>query len=103
LESESGRTMVQENEIVMLVLGLGVLVFIMQSQRRLRMIPHRRTLLLSYVTLLIAWTSTVLEGFVFPHALNIVEHSCYMISMFIMLLWCYSVTNGDRSSKGAEP
>jgi len=91
--------MLQENEVVMLASGCAVFLFAIAQRSQLQRIPHWRTLFAAYGLLLLAWTATVLEGFVLPDALNLVEHSCYAAGALSLAVWCWHL--GARL-RGAE-
>lgn len=77
-----------ENEIVMLLLGTGVTVFLLLNVSKIKEIDNYKYLLTSYFILLLAWVSTVVEGLFFQSALNVLEHICYALSMLVLLWWC---------------
>jgi len=81
--------MVQENEIIGLLLGVGILIFILANRSRLVNLPAVRILLASYYILLAAWVLTVLEGFFWGQAINLVEHVCYALSAVLIAVWCW--------------
>ena len=81
--------MVQENEVVMLLLGVGVLVFILANRKRLADLPSVEILLVGYYLLLAGWLLTVLEGFFWGEVLNIVEHGLYAASAILVAAWCW--------------
>ena len=92
---------IQENEVVMLALGIGVFCFGYASRRSLVRIPDWPMLGLAYVGLLVAWTATVLEGFWLPTILNFVEHACYAVSTILVAAWCRRAASGRQ--RGAAP
>ncbi|MCF8024638.1 MAG: hypothetical protein K9K82_04015 [Desulfobacteraceae bacterium] len=81
--------MIQENEIVMLALGLGVYFFVVAYQPRLERIFEWKLLRLSYLLLLAAWIFTILEGFFLPRTFNIAEHLGYASSTAVLAVWCW--------------
>ena len=83
--------MLQENEIIRLLLGLGVLVFVIASRSRLRRVPAWSVLSAAFAVLLIGWIITILEGFIWESALNYIEHLCYAGSAVFLLVWCWRV------------
>lgn len=84
--------MLQENEVVMLLLGFGILLFITVSIREIKRIYAWNILIFSYLWLLTGWIFTVLEGFFLENFLNILEHVSYALSALIMMLWCWKIT-----------
>ena len=83
--------MVQENEVILLLLGLGVLIFALANRERLEELPAVRLLAAGLYLLLAAWVLTILEGFFWPRALNLLEHGCYAASAALQAAWCRQV------------
>ena len=88
--------MIQENEIVMLILGIGVLIFIHINRSKLKRIPSLKMLVLGFYMLLAGWAMTVMESFFWGVLLNYLEHIFYTIGSFFVAAWCWKVF---RSSK----
>lgn len=80
--------MIQENEIVMLMLGFGVFIFTLAYKIRIKRIPEWRFLMAGFYFLLTAWFLTVLESFFWNNLLNHLEHLSYACSSTLMLIWC---------------
>lgn len=83
--------MAQENEVILLLLGLGVLIFALANRERLAKLPAVRLLAAGLCLLLAAWVLTILEGFFWPTALNLAEHGCYAASASFNAAWCWQV------------
>lgn len=83
--------MIQENELIMLVLGLGLYFVVAAYKTQFRLIPGWNILLFAYRILLAAWFFTVLEGFFLAGAFNLLEHFCYAGSAVMMVFWCRRV------------
>jgi len=90
-----------ENEIVMLLLGVGVLIFILGSRPRLKDLPASNILITGFYLVLAGWVLTVIEGFFLPEDsfryefLNYLEHICYAISSVFVAVWCWKVFGGS--------
>jgi hypothetical protein len=80
--------MVQANELILFLFGLGGLVFLLYSNARLKNLRELALLLYGFYFLLAAWALTVAEGFVWPRTLNVLEHLAYLASAVMILLWC---------------
>lgn len=91
--------MVQENEIVLLILGIGVLVFVLGNRQRLQKIPASNFLLSGYYMMLAGWFLTVLEGFFLSNLINYLEHICYAASSIITSLWFLNVFGYGKVEK----
>ena len=83
-----------ENEVVMLSLGVGVLVFILGNRARLKNLPASNILFAAFYMLLAGWIVTVLEGFFWEEILNHIEHTCYAVSSIFVMIWCWKVFGG---------
>ncbi len=83
--------MIQENEVIMLLIAVGVLIFALISRPRLNRLPASRTLFAAFYVRLLGWVLTVLEGFVLGETLNLLEHGCYAISVTLLAAWCWQV------------
>lgn len=90
--------MIQENEIVMLILGLGVLIFVLGKRSQLKRFPSSGMLILGFYLLLAGWALTVLEGFFWEPFLNYLEHTCYAIGMVSVAAWCSKVFGSGKEA-----
>lgn len=93
--------MVQENEVIMLLLYIGVLIFIQANRSRLLdQIPSNRTLLAGFYFLVVSSFLTVLEGLLWGDELNLLEHGCYAASAILIAVWCWQVfVQGPKEDK----
>jgi hypothetical protein len=87
-----------ENEVVMLLIGVGVLIFIVGSRARLKSLPASNLLISGFYVLLASWTVTVLEGFFWEGVLNYIEHGCNAVSAVFVALWCWKVFGSGRET-----
>ena len=88
--------MIQENEAIQLLLGVGALVFILVNRRRLRDRPGSGALQGAVVLMVGGWACTVLEGYLWPAALNLLEHACYLGASALVLVWILASRRGAR-------
>jgi len=91
--------MIEQNEVVMLVLGLGVLIFVLGNYPQLKRFPCAKILVAGFAVLLAGWVLTVLEGFFLPGLLNFLEHICYAISTVLLATWTWFVFRQCRGVK----
>ena len=91
--------MVQQNELIMLLLGTGCMVFILINHRRIQRIPMVNILIAGFYVLLVGYVLTVLEGFFLNEVLNIVEHLCYCVSSILMAVWCWKIFAVKKDAK----
>ncbi|MCU4176246.1 hypothetical protein [Carboxylicivirga sp. N1Y90] len=90
--------MIQEVEIIRLLISLGVLIFLFLRRDQLRVIPFSRLLMTGYLLLVIGWVLTILEGFILPDLLNVIEHICYASSSILLAIWSIMVFKLKRDA-----
>ena len=91
-----------ENEVVMLLIGVGVLIFILGSRPRLKSLPASNILFAGFYVLLVSWVLTVLEGFFglfWEGVLNYIEHACHAVSAVLVAVWCWKVFGSGNPSR----
>lgn len=81
--------MIQENEVVTVVLSVGVLIFVFQNRSRLATLPSHRLAIGAFAALFAGQVLTVLEGFWYEDLLNLAEHICYSLSSLLVAAWCW--------------
>lgn len=89
--------MIQENEVVMLLMAIGVLIFILFNRRQIMRIEAAGLLVTAFCILLIGYVFTVLEGVFLLTLLNFLEHACYAGSSVLIALWCMKVFKRKES------
>jgi hypothetical protein len=80
--------MFREDEVVMLIMGIIVLLFILLNWNYLKKIQSWNILFASYLVLFSGWTFTVLEGLFLERYLNLLEHMAYAASACMFAVWC---------------
>ena len=83
--------MIQENEIIMLLLGIGVLIFILGNRLKLKRLPSSSIFITGFCVLLLGWIMTVLESYFWKELLNFFEHICYAASSVLVATWSWKV------------
>ena len=83
-----------ENEVIMLFLGIGVLVFSIGYRKKIKKICLWKNLMLGFYFLLIAWIFTVAEGLIFADYFNLAEHICYLLSAILIFIWILRIQQG---------
>ena len=81
--------MFHENEIVMLLLCIGIMGFIFFNWKNLARFNKWGILFTSFLLFSAACVSTVAEGFLMEGFFNYLEHACYTGSAIILLIWIY--------------
>jgi hypothetical protein len=83
--------MIQQNEIIMLLLGIGCMIFISVNKQKVRRIPVAKPLIAGFYVLLAGYVLTILEGLFWKDFLNVLEHICYTASSILMAVWCWKI------------
>lgn len=83
--------MIQENELILLILAMGVLAFFVVGRVRIKELPGWRTFLMAFAVLTAGWALTILEGFFWTDTLNLLEHTCYAVSSILFAVWLWRV------------
>jgi hypothetical protein len=92
------RKMIQENEVVMAALGLGVSILVLVNRFPLKRIPLSGILIIGFFTLVAGWVLTVIEGFLWDALVNVGEHMCYAVGSTLVATWCWKVFGGAKES-----
>lgn len=83
--------MISENEVVTLLLGVGVLVFIGINRMELRRLPESKTLIAAVGMFTAGWMFTILEGFSWEGFLNFLEHGSYAAGSILVAVWSWKL------------
>jgi 4-hydroxybenzoate polyprenyltransferase len=81
--------MIHDNELIMLILGIGALVLTLIYKAELKRIFAWKNLMASFYIFLAACVLTVAEAFLWPTYLNFAEHLFYTASAIFMAVWCF--------------
>ncbi len=83
--------MMEQNEIIMLLLGIGCMIFILANGQKVRRIPAAKPLITGFYVLLAGYVLTILEGLFWKDFLNVLEHICYTASSILIAVWCWKI------------
>lgn len=83
--------MVLESEIITLVLGVGVSVFIWFNRLELKKLAASKILIAAFGMFLAGWTLAIVENFLVPDFLNHLEHASHAIGSILVVLWCWKL------------
>jgi len=89
----------QEYEITAMLIGIGVVLYILLNHERISRIPFSKTLQSSFFFLSAGYFLTVAEGIFLGQILNLVEHLCYAASSLLLALWSFRAFIGDGTSE----
>ena len=92
--------MIQQNEIVSLLLCMGVLFFILINRSQITRLPSSGIFVFGFYIFTLGRIFTILEGVFLEDFLNLLEHACYTISSVLLLIWIWNVFgNKNRGVK----
>ncbi len=90
--------MIYENEVVMFLFGVGVAVYVRAYRNMVSYLPQWRILVSSFYILLFSWLMTIMESFILPTLLNLLEHLGYAGSAICLLVWCWRVLASNETT-----
>ena len=86
--------MLSENEIIMLILGIGIFFLIYVYRSKIKRIYAWKILLAGFYMLIIAVICTIVEEFFLNTVLNFMEHLFYSVSSVLVTVWCWRASSG---------
>ncbi len=92
--------MIQENEIVSVLLCMGVLYFILMNRLQIKRLPSSNIFVSGFFVYMLGRILAVLEGLFLEDILNMLEHACYAISSVLLLIWLWNVFK--KNKRGVE-
>lgn len=84
--------MFEEIELITLIVGMGIPVFMYANRQTLFRTPYMKVLVFSYCCFLAAWTATVIESYILLNVMNVIEHSLYFIGCLLLACWSFLFT-----------
>ncbi|MBN1158279.1 MAG: hypothetical protein JXA61_02770 [Bacteroidales bacterium] len=94
--------MLNENEFIMLILGIGIVFLIYVYRSKIKRIYGWKILLFGFYMLIAAGMCTVAEELILNSFLNVMEHLLYSISSIAVTIWCWKVSSGLWREKTNE-
>ncbi|MCD4744500.1 MAG: hypothetical protein K8R67_18715 [Desulfobacteraceae bacterium] len=91
--------MIQQNEIVMLLLSIGCVIFILINNQKVKRIPVAKILIAGFYVLFTGYVFTILEGLFWKDFLNVMEHICYAVSSILMAVWCWKILKYEKDDR----
>ena len=89
--------MAHEDELIGLILAVGILVFILSKYQNFKKIHSYKIILYAFYFIFTGFLATVLEEFFFNKTFNYLEHLCYVTSAILITIWSWRLfkINGD--------
>ncbi len=83
--------MIEEYELVALLLGAGVLLFIYANRNQLQQLPSSNLFITAFLMFVASWVLTNLEDFFWTDPLNLLEHVSLASGGLVFAVWCWQV------------
>ena len=77
------------NEVIALIVAIGVTLFLLQNRRQLRALPRRWLFYTAFGVAVGGKVLTVAEDYLFGDILNLLEHFCFVGSTILLAVWCW--------------
>ncbi len=84
--------MFQENELLMLLLGVGALVLVRGNYAKLKRYEAAYLFIWAFAFMLIGWLLTIFEGFFLYSVFNFFEHLSYLAGTIFLACWVWCIT-----------
>ncbi len=78
-----------ESKYMVLLIGVGVLIFIIINWKHLKAFSSRTLLLTSFIFLVTGFLFSIIELFIFPDILNVIQHAFFALSSVFLLIWMW--------------
>ena len=88
--------MLNENEVIMLILGIGILSLISVYRSKIKRVFAYETILIAFYLLIASWICTILEDIFFYRIMNLLEHVFFAASAVVTLIWCWRVASRQK-------
>lgn len=89
---------IRSSEVIVMLLGMGLMAFVLYQRRQLAQLPNRSILFMSLLAILAGWFFTNLEAVVWGGLVNLLEHLCYASNAVLMAVWCGLLLRRGRSA-----
>jgi len=80
--------MINEDELIMLILGIAILIFLFSYRTKIMRIRSWKILITGFGFLLASWVFTIVEVFVLSDIMNFLEHLFNSLGIIVFTLWC---------------
>lgn len=87
--------MIPEDELLMLILGLGTLVLIWTNYATIERFEGVHLFLFAFLFMLAGWGLTVIESFLLSSLFNFFEHTCYLVGSIFLACWVWRIINSE--------
>ena len=94
-----GLTMIQEDELLMMVLGLGTLVLIWTNYSKIRRFESVHLFLCAFFCMLAGWCLTIIESIFLYSFFNFFEHICYLAGSIFLTCWIWRIQKHEGYSR----
>jgi hypothetical protein len=90
--------MIQQQELITLICSIGVGIVNFSYRKHLWRLPGSRLLFSAYGLLVVAWALTILQGFLWPVAVNLLVYICQAAAAIVLLWWIARLSSTEEGS-----
>ena len=91
--------MIPEDELLMLLMGLGTLVLILTNYSKISRIEGVYLFLAAFFFMFTGWCLTIIEAFFLYAVFNFFEHACYLVGSVFLTCWVWRLTNSESHGR----
>jgi hypothetical protein len=81
--------MFEEREVITLLLGVGVVIFVIRQRDVLRSVQNWPMLCLAFLLLFASLAASVIEVMIWEKVVNWLQHLCSSLSAIALAIWCW--------------
>ncbi len=82
---------VHEHEFMVLLVGAVIWIFTQSADQKLKDLPNWNVFSAAFDVFLVSMVLTILEDFVWPDVVNVMEHMLYAVSALLLAFWSWRV------------
>lgn len=91
--------MIPEDELLMLIMGLGTLLLIWTNYSKINRIEGVYLFLSAFFFMLIGWCLTIIEGLFLYTVFNFFEHASYLVGSVFLTCWVWRLINNEGDGR----
>jgi hypothetical protein len=91
--------MLYQNEAVMFLIALCVFILTIENRIEIKKSKNSSLLLITFYIFLCGWIFTIVEGYILPDILNVMEHLSYLFGSISLAIWCWKFKSYSKIPK----
>jgi hypothetical protein len=81
--------MFEQREVITLMLGVGVVLFVIRERQTLKSVRNWHLLLSAFLLLFLSLTCSVVEVLIWEPQINLLQHIASALSAIALAAWCW--------------